>query len=236
MGITDSRPLFLGALFVGATLLGSYGVEAQESLTVVSWGGAYTRSQVEAYHKPFTKKTGIAITSEDYNGGLAQIKAQVESGNVTWDVVDLETSDAIRGCDDGLLERIDASVLPPAPDGTPAEEDFIPGTLLDCAVGEVVWSTVVAFDPHQVSQGQSAESTEGFLQRRAIPGQAGSAQEPACERRVGIDLRWCPCRSGLRSAGRPGRHRSGLSRTRPDQAACGVVGNRRPAAATARRW
>ena len=25
---------------------------AADSLTVISWGGAYTKSQVEAYHKP----------------------------------------------------------------------------------------------------------------------------------------------------------------------------------------
>ena len=89
-------------------------------LTVVSWGGAYTKSQVEAYHKPWMAETGKTIISEDYGGGIAEIKAQVESGNVTWDVVDVELSDAIRACDEGLLETIDHSILPAAPDGTPA--------------------------------------------------------------------------------------------------------------------
>ena len=27
-----------------------------DSITVVSWGGAYTKSQVEAYHKPWSHK------------------------------------------------------------------------------------------------------------------------------------------------------------------------------------
>ena len=82
-----------------------------EALTVVSWGGAYTRSQVKAYHEPFTKKTGIKINSEDYNGGIAQIKAQVESGNIKWDLVDLEPGDAQRGCDEGLLVEISIDPL-----------------------------------------------------------------------------------------------------------------------------
>ena len=30
-------------------------------LTVVSWGGAYTKSQVEAYHKPWMAKTSKTI-------------------------------------------------------------------------------------------------------------------------------------------------------------------------------
>ncbi|MGB2016402.1 MAG: ABC transporter substrate-binding protein, partial [Candidatus Puniceispirillum sp.] len=105
------------------------GSAVASDLTVVSWGGAYTKSQVEAYHKPWMAKTGKTIVSEDYGGGLAEIKAQVESGNVTWDVVDVELADVIRGCDEGLLESIDHSSLPAAPDGTPAVEDFAPGTL-----------------------------------------------------------------------------------------------------------
>ena len=86
-------------------------------LTVVSWGGAYMKSRVEAYHKPWMAKTGKTIISEDYGGGIAEIKAQVESGNVTWDVVDVELADALRACDEGLLETIDHSMLPPSPDG-----------------------------------------------------------------------------------------------------------------------
>ena len=100
-----------------------------DSITVVSWGGAYTKSQVEAYHKPWASSTGNAVVSEDYSGGLAEVRAQVEAGSVTWDVVDVELSDAIVGCDEGLLEEIDASMLPAAPDGTPASEDFMDGAL-----------------------------------------------------------------------------------------------------------
>ena len=40
----------------GAVAKGSDG-----SLFVVSWGGVYTKSQIEAYHKPFEAKTGQEI-------------------------------------------------------------------------------------------------------------------------------------------------------------------------------
>ena len=70
-------------------------------------------------------KTGQKINSIDYNGGVAEIKAMVEAGNVTWDVVDMEIADAQRACDEGLLEKIDAGTLPAAPDGTPAVQDFV---------------------------------------------------------------------------------------------------------------
>ena len=163
---------------------------AEEALTVVSWGGAYTRSQVEAYHKPFTKKFGIKIISEDYNGGLAQVKAQVESGNVTWDIVDLELSDAIRGCDEGLLERIDPAMLPPAPDGTPATEDFIPGTLQECAVGEIVWSTVIAYDGN-VFKDDPPLTIQDFFDVERFPGKRALRKSPR------VNLEWALMADGV---------------------------------------
>ncbi len=62
--------------------------EPGESLTAVSWGGSYARAVTRGYIEPFMDGTGIEVGLEDYNGGLAQIRAQVESGNVHWDVVD----------------------------------------------------------------------------------------------------------------------------------------------------
>ena len=137
------RRILKAAMIAAASFL-AVGSIAAQSVTVVSWGGAYTKSQVEAYHKPFTKKTGIRINSEDYNGGMAQVKAQVESGKVVWDVVDVEYHDAVRGCDEGLLMELDLSILPPAPDGTPAKDDFIKGTLHECAVATIIWTTIYA--------------------------------------------------------------------------------------------
>ena len=80
---------------------------AGESLTVVSWGGSYSQAITKGYLEPFTAETGVEIRLDDYNGGLAQVRAQVETGNVHWDVVDLETADAVSGCDEGILEPID---------------------------------------------------------------------------------------------------------------------------------
>ena len=147
-----------------------------ESLTVVSWGGAYTKSQVEAYHKPWTAKTGTNVVSEDYNGGIAEIKAQVEAGNVTWDVVDVELSDAIRACDEGLAEEIDPSMLPAAPDGTPAMEDFIDGAVTDCAVGSIVWSTIYAYDSSKMSNGP--KTIADFFDVDGFPGKRGMRKSP----------------------------------------------------------
>ena len=173
-------------------LVWSAGASANDTLTVVSWGGAYTKSQVEAYHKPYTAKTGVKILSEDYNGGLAEIKAQVESGNVTWDIVDVELSDAVRGCDEGLLERIDASALPAGKDGTPAEKDFLPGTLTDCAVASIVWTTIYAYDKTKFPGAKPATLFD-FFDLQKFPGKRGLRKTPK------VNLEWALMADGIPS-------------------------------------
>ncbi|MEL7462540.1 MAG: ABC transporter substrate-binding protein [Pseudomonadota bacterium] len=166
--------LALGAAAVAAFAAGA--VKAEGSITAVSWGGAYTKSQVEAYHKPWTAKTGNTVVSEDYSGGLAEVKAQVEAGNVTWDIIDLELSDAVRGCDEGLFEEIDASVLPAGADGIPATEDFIDGSITDCAVGTIVWSTIFAYDSSKFSDGPTTMAD--FYDLEKFPGKRGMRKTP----------------------------------------------------------
>lgn len=148
----------------------AFSVSAAE-VTVMSWGGAYTKSQVEAYHKPFTAETGIRVISVDADNPATPIKAQVEAGNVTVDVADVEYSDAVRLCDEGLLEEIDVSALPPAPDGTPAEEDFIEGALTDCAVANIVWSTVFAYNTE--TNPRAPDSIDDFFNTADFPGKRG---------------------------------------------------------------
>lgn len=155
-----------------ATALGSVGVAASAAeVTVMSWGGAYTKSQVEAYHKPFTAETGVKINSVDSDNPATPIKAQVEAGNVTVDVADVEFSDAVRLCDEGLLEEIDASMLPAAPDGTSAADDFIDGALQDCAVANIVWSTVFAYNAD--NNPTAPDSIDDFFNTADFPGKRG---------------------------------------------------------------
>ena len=158
-------------LLILTTALTASAVVANADVTVMSWGGAYTKSQVEAYHKPFTAETGISINSVDSDNPATPIKAQVEAGNVTVDVADVEYSDAIRLCDEGLLEEIDTSILPAAPDGTVAADDFIEGALTDCAVANIVWSTVFAYNTESVDG--APVTIADFYDTEKFPGKRG---------------------------------------------------------------
>lgn len=171
-----SPSLALGALLAAALL--APGPASAADLTAVSWGGAYTKSQILGFIRPFREETGLDVEVIDYDGGLDEIRAQVRSYNVKWDVVDLELADALRACREGLLVEIDSGELPASPAGAPAEEDFIPGSLTDCAVGSVVWSTVIGYDPGDFPEGEPPTGLEDFFDLRKYPGQRGMRKTP----------------------------------------------------------
>lgn len=160
-------------LLILTTALAGLGAPAfAQQITVMGWGGAYTASQVEAYHKPFTAKTGIGVISVDADNPATPIKAQVEAGNVTIDVASVEIADAVRLCDEGLVVPIDISTLPPAPDGTPAADDFIAGTLSECMIPTDVFSTVIAYDTSKFPNG-GPTSIADFFDTAKFPGKRG---------------------------------------------------------------
>lgn len=158
-------------LLILSTALTGVSFAAQADVTVMSWGGAYTVSQVEAYHKPFAAATGTAVISVDSDNPAPAVKAMVESGNVTVDVADVEYADAIRLCDDGMLETIDPAILPAAPDGTAAIDDFLPGALTECAVATIVFSTIYAYDSTKFPEGPTTMAD--FFDLEKFPGNRG---------------------------------------------------------------
>lgn len=155
----------------------TFALAAHADITVVSWGGAYEKSQVEAYNKPFMAKTGTNVTMISADNPAGPIKSMVESGNVTIDVADLEITDALRLCDEGLLEPIDPATLPPAPDGTPATEDFVDGALTECAVASMVFSTVYGFDTTKFPD-QQPSTIADFFDLEKFPGKRGMRKSP----------------------------------------------------------
>lgn len=163
---------------VAALALGG-AVAQDKQLTIVSWGGAYSKSQIEAYHKPYTEKTGVEILNEDKSANaLAGIRAQVEAGNVTWDVVDMLQADAQRACDEGLVLEIPHDEwLAPAPDGTPASQDFIEGTLGPCFIPQILYATMFAYNTEAFADG-GPQTIEDVWDVEKFPGTRALQQIP----------------------------------------------------------
>lgn len=160
-------------ILILSTALTGFAYAAQADVTVMSWGGAYGGAQTEAHLKPFTAKTGIATVMVDSDNPATPIKAMVEAGNVTVDVASVEYADAIRLCDEGLLEPIDINALPAGSDGTPAAEDFLAGAVTDCAVSTDIWANVFAYDTTKFPEGAAPTTVADFFDLQKFPGKRG---------------------------------------------------------------
>lgn len=128
---------------------------AAKELVVVSWGGAYSASQQKAYHDPYmAKNSDIKILNDDSsNEAVAKLRAQAEANNITWDLVDVVASDAMRLCDEGLALEIDHDeMLAPAPDGTPASKDFGDLIVSPCFIPQIVYSTTFGYRTDKVKE------------------------------------------------------------------------------------
>lgn len=155
--------LYGGSLAV--LILASAGQAAvARDLTIVNFGGANGKAQQVAYIDPLKKELGINILNVAYNGEQAKVKAMVETNNVVWDAVEVETADLGRGCDEGLYEKLDWSKL-----GN--KEDYIPEAIHECGIGTFVWSTVLAYNGKTLKSTPS--SWADFWNVEKFPGKRG---------------------------------------------------------------
>lgn len=166
---------------VSLLALGAY-AQDPTSLTVVSWGGAYSESQQRAYLDPYMEENAnIRFLNDDGSANaLASLRAQSQANNVTWDLVDMLPSDAQLACDEGIIMEIDADEwLAPAPDGTPASEDFLPGSLGDCFIPQIVYSTVIGYNTEMFDEGKEPSTIADFFNPEEFPGKRAIQDRPA---------------------------------------------------------
>jgi len=148
------------ATFLGLMSL-AFVSAAYADITFVSWGGAYTASQQKAYVDTWDKGGGVTV--ENYNGGLGEIKAQVEAGNVTWDVVDVLPDQAITGCDEGLFAKVDQSSF---------IDDLVTPPVSDCVVPQIFWAYTAFYDK-AAFPGKKPKNIKDFFNVKKFPGKRG---------------------------------------------------------------
>ncbi|EPX85813.1 extracellular solute-binding protein [Salipiger mucosus] len=133
--------------------------EMTDSMTLVSWGGAYQESQQKAYVEPYLEDNPDVSVSWDESSAeaVARLRAMNEAGNITWDLVDVVAADAMRLCDEGLAMEYDPEdLLAEAPDGTSAEDDFGDMIVSDCFIPQIVYSTAFGYRTDMVPEGADA--------------------------------------------------------------------------------
>ncbi|MGH1423139.1 MAG: extracellular solute-binding protein [Pseudooceanicola sp.] len=159
MKLTKTLIAGIAVSAAGMAYAGSHGMGKE--LTLVSWGGAYQSSQQKAYVEPYIAANGgVSVTWDESSAeAVAKLRAMNEAGNITWDLVDVVASDAIRLCDEGLALEIDPEEdLAVGADGSSAEDDFGDLLVSDCFIPQIVYSTTFGYRTDKVPAGVEAPS------------------------------------------------------------------------------
>lgn len=156
-----SKSLRFAALTLG---LGCTLSAVAADLTTISFGGANKQAQVKAFYEPFEKASGHKVIAGEYNGEMAKVKAMVDTGSVSWNLVEVESPELARGCDEGLFEELDPAQFGPA-------SDYIDGAIQPCGVGFFVWSTVLAYNADKLKTAPT--SWADFWDVQKFPGKRG---------------------------------------------------------------
>jgi putative spermidine/putrescine transport system substrate-binding protein len=131
-------------------------------LTYVSFGGAYQEAQRKAWLEPYSELTGVEFT-EDENSSNATIKAQVEAGQVTWDVVDVGNDFGLDAHKD-LLEPLDYSLIP--------RDEVLEGFAGDYRVADMTYGVALAYNTDKTA-GQVPAGWADFFDTAKFPGKRG---------------------------------------------------------------
>ena len=129
--------------------------------------------------RTWLRTPGVTIINDESSAeAVAKLRAMNEAGNITWDVVDVVASDAIRLCDEGLALEIDADAqLAAAPDGTPASEDFGDLLVSDCFIPQIVYSTTFGYRTDMVGDTAPTDVCAVF-DTAAYPGKRSLEKRP----------------------------------------------------------
>ena len=149
---------------LAALLVATSPALAQRELTIVAGGGQLQDHMRRTLFDTFTQRTGIPVRDSSYDYNVGPIRAMVQARNVTWDVVMVEAPDLIRGCEDGIFERIDWAMVD--------RDKFLPGGAIPCGAGAIGWGVAVfrdlARNPAGPSNWQEFWDVQRFPGRRTL--------------------------------------------------------------------
>ena len=132
------------AMLTGASLLGA-GATAARDLMIVGFGGGFQDNARAALFQGYETATGVKVKDDVYNGEMAKVYSMVKAGDVTYDVIMVEAPELVRGCEDGIFEKIDWAVV--------KKDKFIPGGTSACGAGAVLWGVSLFYDPTKIKDG-----------------------------------------------------------------------------------
>lgn len=167
------------SLFFSISMILFSSASYAESINVVTYGGSWLDAQEREMFQPYTNKTGVTVNvipNSEY--ALGSLRTQIETGNIKWDVINLRPEAISQACDEGLLENFNMDeILAPAPDGTPASEDFFEDFIDPCGAPQILYSIQFAFNTDTYGD-NGPKTVEDIFDIEKFPGKRGLQKRP----------------------------------------------------------
>lgn len=158
-------PVAIWALVLMGIVPGQALAQKGGEVVIVTYGGSTADALREAYWKPFTAETGIVV-KEETPPTPAKVKAMVESGNVVWDIVEMDLNWIISLQKAGnYLEKIPVSQLPQKYVAALDRE-----AINDYGIGAFYWAWVLAYRTDVFKAGNRPKSWADFWDAKRFPG------------------------------------------------------------------
>ena len=135
---------------------------AGTTLTFASYGGAYQKAQRQGWLEPYAALTGVTF-QESEDSSNATIKAQVESGQVSWDIVDVG-NDFGLDANAALLEPLDYTKI--------HKDEILPGFAGTYRVADITYGVVLAYNTDKLA-GQVPQGWADYFDTAKFPGKRG---------------------------------------------------------------
>ena len=164
------RALGVLSTIVCASLLvacggGASGGKADGKLTFVAYGGDGQETMIDQWQKPFTKENPDITFTNTSPTDVAQVKAQVESGAVKWDVIATAPAAAEQNCGT-LFEPLDITGID--------RKELVDGAVGECYTGNFINATPFAYRTDAFPNPKTAPKTiEDFFDTEKFPGNRG---------------------------------------------------------------
>lgn len=132
-------------------------------MTVVMWGGADQKTHVKAAVQPWADANDVTI-KQDSPSDYAKFRAQVESGKVSWDVVEVEPNFAHTACDNGWAEKLDLDQI----DVSRLKDEMV----TDCAIPVLEYAFTIGYNTDVFPDSHPTTWAE-FFDVKKFPGKRG---------------------------------------------------------------
>lgn len=159
VGISAAAAVLLAACGGGGSAGGG---KSSDPLTLVDYGGETSTIAREIWIDPFTKESGTKMR-QDAPNDYAKVKAQVDSGHVTWDVMFVQPYRSIVDCGT-YFEKLDTSKI--------TTLDKLPPLIGECGLPIDNFAYILVYDASKFGNNPPT-SWKDFFDVKKYPGKRG---------------------------------------------------------------